>query len=995
MEFRAAVLTVSARAVALFVLAIVLYGAHHGEARAQEPARVSFDIEAATMTEALHEYAEQSGLDVLFVKDRIKGALVSKVKGQLSNEEALRLLLARSDLCFVFSKEHPGAATVGRCSDLGPPPQRVVKPESSATPGQRTDASIEVSNPGGPTTVLVTGSNIPRPEPDLLSGPVPIVLTYDDLLNLGVITLSDLGRILPQFFGGGPAQDTHLVGTEARTNTGLGAAYNLRGLGASATLVLVNGRRLAPSGSAGSFVDNLNIPMSAVKQVEILTDGVSALYGADAVAGVVNIITRDGKDSGETTLHAGAVTPGAWREAGGSQSWSNNWNSGDAFGSLEYFKNTALPERDRGFGNSNLSTQGGPDWDTTQSWPPNIVVGKNTWAVPSGLTQGLPSLSELHLGSQNEEDIHSNSDLWPSQQITRAYGQVEQALGEHVTVIAETMLSHRAAAEDTGGDRVTLTFPNTSPYHLGSIAQGNPMAVETDLASVLGPEVSRVNVNMMSEALTVKVDLGPDSSLKAAVSRAIETEHQSTTGYGIPAQLTDPAIGFNPFVPGGALSTKMLSQVQTSTFFNQGSELHQYSLLWVRPIVNHDSDTTRNPMAALGVEYRTQSLHTADIATLLPSGPYNRRTKAVYAEVTLPLGQEKVDNKPPLELAAAGRYEDYSDFGHAAVPRLALRWTPLSGWRFLASIGQSIRTPNLPDLNTSRNTVTVGPPPSGAGDVIYISGNYGGLKEEKATNAALEAIWSSDPSPNPAVRIEAQAYAIDYYGRIQSPDLSEIGTHSLFSPTYSSFVTPYPSSEYVSQLCRSRQLYGKITAAQCAAGSYLAVIDLRLKNNDSLVTQGLDLQGRWTTPTSWGTLTVKEIGTYIFRYADKSTPTASFESLLNTQNNPINLQAHATVSTTWQRLAAEVTTNFSHGYRDVVSKPARPVGSWTTFDLQVSYVLAPEDRRDHGWIVELGVQNIKDSNPPFLINYVERLGYDEENADPLGRVLTLRLRKKW
>src|SRR4029077_11599387 len=122
---------------------------------------------------------------------------------------------------------------------------------------------------------------------------------------------------------------------------------------------------------------------------------------------------------------------------------------------------------------------------------------------------------------------------------------------------------------------------------------------------------------------------------------------------------------------------------------------------------------------------------------------------------------------------------------------------------------------------------------------------------------------------------------------------------------------------------------------------------------------------------------------------------AAFESLLNTQNSPIDLQAHATLSVTSHGFGADLTTNFSDGYRDIVSQPNRSVASWITIDLQVSYGFAHASNPDHGWVVELGVQNITNHSPPFLINYVERLGYDEENADPLGRMLALRVHKKW
>ena len=167
------------------------------------------------------------------------------------------------------------------------------------------------------------------------------------LPGYGRSTLADLSRVLPQIFGGGPSQDTHHIGAETQTNSGLGSAINLRALGAGATLVLLNGHRLAPSGTTGAFVDVSNIALSAIERVEILTDGVSAVYGADALGGVMNIITRDSHADTETSAHIGGVTQGAWREGAIAQTLSDDWTSGGIFGSVEYLKNTALPERDR------------------------------------------------------------------------------------------------------------------------------------------------------------------------------------------------------------------------------------------------------------------------------------------------------------------------------------------------------------------------------------------------------------------------------------------------------------------------------------------------------------------------------------------------------------------------------------------------------------------------------------------------------------------------
>lgn len=150
---------------------------------------------------------------------------------------------------------------------------------SSASVAQETAANVE--------RIQVTGSNIKRND---LEGSAPVqVIGREDIDRSGFANLQQLLETLPAagtgtFSTRGNNQDSTANG---------GAAISLRGFGADATLVLINGRRVAGSafaeGIVNSFVDINNIPVSAIERIEILKDGASAVYGSDAVAGVVNI----------------------------------------------------------------------------------------------------------------------------------------------------------------------------------------------------------------------------------------------------------------------------------------------------------------------------------------------------------------------------------------------------------------------------------------------------------------------------------------------------------------------------------------------------------------------------------------------------------------------------------------------------------------------------------------------------------------------------------
>src|SRR5262249_53847435 len=126
-----------------------------------------------------------------------------------------------------------------------------------------------------------------------------------------------------------------------------GSSINLRGIGEGTTLILLNGRRMA-SGFFGSTPDISALPLSAIERVEVLTDGASAIYGSDAIGGVVNFILRKDFDGFETRARGG-FSDGGVNEYRFSQTLGKNWGSGNALVSGEYYKRDLLPTSERAF----------------------------------------------------------------------------------------------------------------------------------------------------------------------------------------------------------------------------------------------------------------------------------------------------------------------------------------------------------------------------------------------------------------------------------------------------------------------------------------------------------------------------------------------------------------------------------------------------------------------------------------------------------------------
>lgn len=195
--------------------------------------------------------------------------------------------------------------------------------------------------------IIVTGSKIRRDE---LNDTVPLeVIVADDAIDRGLTTVGQLLR--ESTLASGSGQITSAISTAFVTNGGQGAeTLSLRGIGANRTLVLLNGRRAGPAGTRGgvSSFDFNTIPLAAVERVEILKDGASSLYGSDAVAGVVNIITKE-TDGGTLELFTSQPAESGGERSRFSGSWGKTFARGSVRITADYDKQSELAQGDRDY----------------------------------------------------------------------------------------------------------------------------------------------------------------------------------------------------------------------------------------------------------------------------------------------------------------------------------------------------------------------------------------------------------------------------------------------------------------------------------------------------------------------------------------------------------------------------------------------------------------------------------------------------------------------
>jgi len=286
----------------------------------------AYDLPAQSLEASLQAVALRSGRAVLARSNLVAGKGAPPLKGDYTAAEAVRTLLAGSGLKVMETSD----ALIVRQPDEGRDP---------AT------SSPDVAAPA-PPEVTVTGTRLRGAG---VAAPVNII-TRTDIEKTGYTEVGDLIRSLPEDWGGGqnpgvvPGAAISGAGNQNTTNA---STVNLRGLGADATLVLLDSQRMAADGDFQA-VDISVIPLAAIQRVDVVTDGASALYGSDAVAGVVNFILR--KDfSGAQFSETGGATEGGGLEQDYNALVGTTWSTGHALASVEYLDQQEIYTSQRAF----------------------------------------------------------------------------------------------------------------------------------------------------------------------------------------------------------------------------------------------------------------------------------------------------------------------------------------------------------------------------------------------------------------------------------------------------------------------------------------------------------------------------------------------------------------------------------------------------------------------------------------------------------------------
>lgn len=900
--------------------------------------------------------------------------------------------------------------------------------------------------------IVVTGTLIKGVAP---VGAPTIPFTRDDMLRTGAQSTADIIATIPQVASLGGNQFTANAGQSqqgSRINAVGGRATNLRGLGPAATLVLIDGRRPATgNNSAGqTFFDIDSIPSIAIQRVEVVADGASAIYGSDAVAGVVNFILRKRFDGVEVNGQHNFTDSIHSSKIGGII--GKTWSNGGVMLAGEYLDGTALKAADTGNLFSDDLRPYGLGSPPRLSYPGNIVAGSTFYPIPAGQDGSNLLLSQLSAGSPNLLSYFDGAEVSPNFKRWSVVGSGYQELGDSIRVELTGHYSKRTfdqARANTVSAANGLSVPASNPFSPCNPARnlaGNPglncaanLSVLYAFTNDLGHEAFTGFQENFGGTASLGADLGGSWNLDLSAGY-YQNDDYARTGNLINSNAVSRALGntvasiakpadvpfFNPFC-GNATSC---NSAQTLDYIRAWTDTYSRLKRYQAKVQANGSLFTLGAgdvKLAIGAEYRNDKLFARTGATtntpsvLQPayaSGTMEREVKSVYGELLVPIVGDEGSVLRKVNLSLAGRIEDYSDFGTTKNPKIGLDWEPIDGLKFHGSFGTSFRAPSLADIadtfgnRTTPNNVVgtqLGLATSSTLSVINRGGGGPGLVPEKATTWSLG--FDISPRLAPGLTASVNYFNIKYENIITNPPLV-VGLAGAINatPLYDRYITYNPLyfptratmsqsdfNAFVNGLLTAT--YPPVTAAAPAIGNVAAVVDGRTKNAARVDAQGLDFSLRYAQPADWGEWRVGASGTYVLSWKVSPVVGAPSVEQVNNFSYPLRFVARAEAGATIENFDVSFFANYRNSYN--IGRIFLPVGAAAQYESISSYLTVDANfgykfekigfLKDAG--ISLSVQNLFQRKPPLVLNGgVNAIQFDPANASPFGRTVSVSLR---
>ncbi len=889
--------------------------------------------------------------------------------------------------------------------------------------------------------VTVTGSRIKRLD---VETPNPVVvITREDFEATGFSTVGDALRALPYNTG------QSLVAEDSGTSFTPGvSSINLRGLGNNNTLVLINDRRSAPFGASGfngfqTVFDFNSVPASAIDSIEILKDGASAIYGSDAVAGVINIKLRkdfegmnasvsigntEDTDSTEKSLFFMMGTSTAKTQI--TTTFDYVQRNGIQTSDLTWAANRIDLREDKSSGGFfNPFPAGHPnegrfdiDWRSSRSFPARFTLPVDANGLAAGTTVTFPGISNdpQDVGTiipitRNNPDAQGNSpgyynyagaqegnatNLFPNNEFWGFYTSASHEMYDWLTLNAE--LSFRRAnifnnsapapltSQDENGDAAGggIQIPADNPF--------NPLDVPiTQFAWRMhssGPRINDITADYPRVVLELAGDIGFTWSWTAGLMWAQSSYTNRNPGVVFDDKLQEALNGVvldgrlmyaNPFGYEDRLVTDFYTGENPNTTrwdvitydFQASGELF---------------DMPAGPAGlAVGIEYRDEEFE--DIRTLnnetgnLVGGSEgfgfsgaDRKVFGAFAEINLPIHRM-------LELQAAARFEDYSDFGNTTKPKVAGKFRPFDWLLVRASWGQSFKAPDLPFLYSP-------------GSVSFTSSPVIDPKRPNDTATQLKTVGAGNPDLGPEETdvyyagiqwepgdelfnglFEGLTLGVDYFQFFQENLITRVDPETVLANED----TPnYPGGSVQRNELQPGDV-DPVTGEPYTVGTLFSVTNSWF-NAPEFKYEGLDYAATYVWDTeNWGNFRVQAVATQLFTFSGQDATSVDQVGLYNVPE----WRGSGTFAWTRGDWAASVFTNYVSGYEDDFGQFLPDVESYWRTNLQVAY------RGFYDTTITLGVRNGFDQDPP--VDYSQAGSYAVGVHNPEPRFWYLRMSRDW
>lgn len=862
--------------------------------------------------------------------------------------------------------------------------------------------------------IVVTGTLIRGIE--AVGSPV-ISLNREVMTATGATTANQLLATIPQISS---FNDVPLIGNGGDSAQMPVIRPRIRNIGANdagapATLILVDGHRVVGAGLRQTSPDPDIIPPGALENVSVIPDGGSSTYGADAVAGVINFITRRRFDGIMVEGRGGFADDYYQFDVNGTV--GKAWDTGSAYVSYSYAKADDVLGRDRDHVRRFDYVNSRPA-DLTCA-PGNVTVGGRNYALPGRV-----------LDANNNGNRCDTSDLaaaFPATQRHSVFAAFSQDFGDTVKFDMRGFFTRRVSTANTGPFRSgNVSIPNTNPYFVG-IGTETSQLVSFSWEPALGQRsgVQESALNSWGITPTVSVDIGENwqfrglanygESLTTVRSAALNNLLlQSALRAENPDDPTQTGIQYalNPYDIGAAENRALIDRISDWQSFAQNKQ----KLLNFRGIIDGSllSWEGGDIRLAAGVEYIRESVAPRNGTSVIGAEDTiplrlraSRNIKAAFGELYLPLigeGNSERVGLHSLSLSVSGRYDDYSDVGSTFNPRFALTFEPVDWFKIRGSWGTSFNAPSLAD--------TIGSPDGSIGvlsqayvaflsnpdypmdpqfgpnqSIITVTGAYPGVKPQTAITYSLG--FDMKPPFIPGLTASFTYFNVDFKDQISLPPV--YGGASFYRQ-FTNLYYMYPSDEVVADFA---SLYP--TGADDIAGAPQPVyilLDARRRNLSRQKVSGLDFSVNYIHETSFGSIDASFAGTY-----ELSRETQAFEgspfidSLLTDVSR---FRSTATLGTYVGNLRAQLTWNHTQGY-DLVPQPGfnfqKRVASYNVFNLFLRYDVKGE-RMFEDLAFTLGVNNLFDKRPPLLQGFsLSSQGF--ANGNTIGRLVQFGVSKKF